>query len=87
MDAIITSTSHQSALGNEYVYVELACGKQKALVVICRGASSYVQVIVQNAMHRAYRGFGKRFASVDSAIKAYKTDAVRAMIQLAASSC
>jgi hypothetical protein len=83
MTAMITDTSRQTAMGNEYLYVELTCGKHSALVVICRGATNYVQVIVQNAMHRAYRGMGKRFATVETALKAYKTDAVRAMIETA----
>lgn len=83
MTAMITDTSRQTAMGNEYLYVELTCGKHSALVVICRGATNYVQVIVQNAMHRAYRGMGKRFATVETALKAYKTDAVRSMIETA----
>ena len=83
MDAMITETSRQTALGNEYLYVELVCGKHAALVVICRGATNYVQVIVQNAMNRAWRGMGKRFANVEAAVAAYKTDAIRSMITTA----
>lgn len=83
MDAMITDTSRQTALGNEYLYVELVCGKHAALVVVCRGASNYVQVIVQNAMNRAWRGMGKRFATVEAAVAAYKTDAIRSMITTA----
>jgi len=83
MTAIITDTTRQTALGNEYVYVELQCGKHSALVVVCRGASNYVQVIVQNAMNRAWRGMGRRFANVEAAMAAYKTAAVRTMIETA----
>lgn len=83
MDATITETIRQTALGNEYVYVELTCGKHSALVVVCRGATNYVQVIVQNAMNRAYRGMGRRFATIEAAIASYKTLAVRTMIQTA----
>ena len=83
MDAMITDTSRQTALGNEYLYVELVCGKHSALVVVCKGASNYVQVIVQNAMNRAWRGMGRRFATVDAALAAYKTAAVRTMIEAA----
>jgi len=83
MNAIITDTSRQTALGNEYLYVELVCGKHSALVVVCKGASNYVQVIVQNAMNRAWRGMGRRFATVDAALAAYKTAAVRTMIETA----
>ena len=83
MNAIITETRRQTALGNDYVYVELQCGKHSALVVVCRGASNYVQVIVQNAMNLAWRGMGRRFASVEAAMAAYKTAAVRTMIETA----
>jgi uncharacterized metal-binding protein len=83
MTAMITDTSRQTALGNEYLYVELQCGKHSALVVVCKGASNYVQVIVQNAMNRAWRGMGRRFATVDAALAAYKTAAVRTMIEAA----
>lgn len=83
MNAVIADTSRQTALGNEYLYVELVCGKHSALVVVCKGASNYVQVIVQNAMNRAWRGMGRRFATADAALAAYKTAAVRTMIQTA----
>jgi hypothetical protein len=83
MDINVIDTSRQNALGNEYVYVEMQCGKHAALVVVCRGASNYVQVVVQNAMNRAWRGMGKRFATVEAAVAAYKTDAIRGMIQTA----
>ena len=79
----ILETKKQIALGNEYLYVEMECGKHSALVVVCRGASNYVQVVVQNAMNRAWRGMGKRFANVDAAVAAYKTDAIRRMIATA----
>jgi hypothetical protein len=83
MDTMITDTSRQTALGNEYLYVEMQCGKHAALVVVCRGATNYVQVVVQNAMNRAWRGMGKRFATVEAAIAAYKTEAIRSMIKTA----
>ena len=83
MEINVIRTTRQAALGNEYLYVEMTCGKHAALVVVCRGATDYVQVVVQNAMNRAWRGMGKRFASLDSALKAYKTDAIRSMISTA----
>lgn len=83
MQINIIETSRQTALGNEYLYVEMQSGKHAALVVVCRGATNYVQVIVQNAMNRAWGGMGKRFASLDSALKAYKTEAIRGMISTA----
>ncbi len=83
MEINVIGTTRQTALGNEYLYVEMTCGKHAALVVVCRGATDYVQVVVQNAMNRAWRGMGKRFATLESALKAYKTDAIRSMISTA----
>lgn len=83
MTTMITDTSRQTALGNEYLYVEMQCGKHSALVVVCRGATNYVQVVVQNAVNRAWRGMGKRFATAEAAVAAYKTEAIRSMIHTA----
>lgn len=83
MNVNVIDTSRQTALGNEYLYVEMQCGKHSALVVVCKGSSNYVQVVVQNAVNRAWRGMGKRFASLESALLAYKTDAIRGMIRAA----
>jgi hypothetical protein len=83
METMVTETSRQTALGNNYLYVEMQCGKHAALVVVCRGATNYVQVVVQNAMNRAWRGMGKRFSTAEAAMAAYKTDAIRSMIQTA----
>jgi hypothetical protein len=83
MEINITDTSTQKALGNDYLYVEMQCGKHSALVVVCRGATDYVQVIVQNAANRAWRGMGKRFANMETALNAYRTAAIRGMIQTA----
>ena len=83
MTTMITDTSRQTALGNQYLYVEMQCGKHSALVVVCRGATNYVQVVVQNAVNRAWRGMGKRFATAEAAVAAYKTEAIRSMIQTA----
>jgi hypothetical protein len=83
MDINVIETSRQTALGNEYLYVEMQCGKHAALVVVCRGATNYVQVVVQNAMNRAWKGMGKRFANLESALKSYKTEAIRSMIATA----
>lgn len=83
MDINILDTSRQTALGNEYLYIEMQCGKHAALVVVCRGATNYVQVVVQNAMNRAWRGMGKRFSTAAAAMAAYKTEAIRGMIATA----
>lgn len=62
------------------VSFELSCGKKSAYV-------SYglvygdVDVCVNNASHRAWRGIGKCFASFTDAFNNYKSAEVRAMIE------
>lgn len=64
------------------VIADIECGKHAVQVVIC---AQYVRVLVNNASHKAWRGMGKTFPSVDAAVANYKTGAVRSMIQTAAS--
>jgi hypothetical protein len=64
-----------------YFFAELSAGKHKAMVTV---APNYLQVIVQNASNRAWRGMGKRFTNTEAALAAYKTAEIRAMIQAAA---
>lgn len=77
----VTEVTRQQALGNEYLYVEMASEKHTVLVVVCKGATSYVQVVNQNASNRAWRGMGKRFETADQAIAHYKTPAIQEMIR------
>lgn len=83
MDVMIKETSDKTyPITGRYFLAGMQCGNHSAQVVI---APTYVQVIVQNASNRAWRGMGKRFATVDAAVANYKTAEVRAMIQTAAS--
>lgn len=66
-----------SKLGR-YFYVELANGKHELTIAI---APEHVQVIVENASNRAWRGMGKRFNNKAEALAAYKTAAIRDMIE------
>lgn len=80
----VKEVTKQEACGNNYTYVEMACEKHSALVVVVKGARNYIQVIVQNASNRAWKKFGKEFATVADAVKNYKTAAIRSMIEHAA---
>ena len=62
------------------LYVSAICGKTSAIVVI---NDWEVRVIIQNAMHKAYKGHGKAFRTVAEAIANYKKDDVKAIIQAA----
>jgi hypothetical protein len=65
-------------LGGLYFTAELESGKHSAIVV-CR-ARGGLQVIVQNAANRCWKGMGKSFPTGEAALAAYKTPEIRAMI-------
>lgn len=63
-----------------YFFAELESGKHRIAITV---APDHLQVIVQNASNRAWRGMGKRFADLTTALAAYKTADIRAMVQTA----
>jgi hypothetical protein len=77
----VNEVTSQVASGNAYTYVEMTCEKHTALVVVVRGGSNYIRVVVQNASNKAWKGMGKRFDTVADALAKYKTAAIRTMIQ------
>ena len=68
-------------------HIEAQAGKQKATVSIYKGslANLGVQVVCQNASHRAFRGAGKFFKDIGAALDNYRSAEMRAIIELAAS--
>ena len=77
----VNEVLNQIACGNAYTYVEMTCEKHSALVVVARGSSNYIRVIVQNASNRVWRGHGKQFGTVAEAVANYKTSAIQSMIE------
>lgn len=67
------------ARGSNGVEVEMVCGTSAASVLL---TASAVYVLVRGGATRGK--VGRRFADVASAVAAYKTDAVRRMIETAA---
>lgn len=58
-------------------FADAQCGKVSATVAVLRNE---VWVASNNAAHRAWRGIGRRFQSVDAAIAGYKTEAMKQII-------
>lgn len=81
MSAILIRRSEAKVyqnLGGLYFTAELESGKHSAIVVVRpRGG---LQVIVQNAANRCWKGMGKSFQHPELALAAYKTPQIRAMI-------
>ena len=80
----ITQTPEE---GRRILYADLSCGKHSAFVQISSGPKSWhneVRVVVKNSSWKTWRGFGRAFKTAGEALAAYKTAAVREMIQTAA---
>lgn len=60
--------------------IEATCGKTNAVVI---DTSHQIIVLCKNASHNAWRGMGKCFANFESAKQAYKSAAMKSIIELA----
>jgi hypothetical protein len=61
-----------------YFTVDASLGKHRAIVVV---APTYVRVMVQNASAKCWRGLGRQYANAAAAIAAYRTPALRQIIE------
>jgi hypothetical protein len=72
-------------LGNTYRWVEMQCGKHRAIVTVVTGEFPRVNVVVMNAAAKAWKRLtGKTFKTIEEAVSAYKTSEVKAIISHAA---
>lgn len=85
MNILIASSGTTTANGSIYKSFELNCENKSVLVLVVSGKSNYVNVTVNNAMHRAFRGIGKNFATFEAALENYKDSKIKAMIEAAKS--
>lgn len=63
-------------------YITATCGSKSAMVAINHDKTT-VQVICKNAAHKAWRGSGRFFDSVQDAVDGYKSAEMKSMIQAA----
>jgi hypothetical protein len=63
------------------LYFSATCGKKSALVFIDENGG--VDVIVENASHKAWGGMGKRFQNKQAAVENYKSSEIKEIIQTA----
>lgn len=76
MDIMITKESNTS--GDHYI--EAICGKTTA--VVGKSSFGYIFVLCCNASHRAYRGAGRTFNTIEEAVSAYKSPEMKSIIRL-----
>lgn len=77
---IIDSKSTTYTNLGRYFFIEMVAGNHRATVSV---APKYLQVIVQNASNRAWRGMGRQFRDLNDACAYYKTPEIRAMLRTA----
>ena len=73
----IIYTMHSDENGKS---IEATCGKTTAEIIV---TSHQIIVLCKNASHYAWRGMGKCFANFESAKQAYKSAAMKSIIELA----
>lgn len=83
VQVISDTTESYANLGSTYRYVQMECGKHRAMVAVVTGKHPHLTVMVDNASHRAWRRLGRDFASAEAAKANYKTAEIRAMIDYA----
>lgn len=81
-EAILVKSAKEQILPTlgRYFYAELECGKHSVVVAV---KPTGVQVIVQNAANKCWKGMGKQYATAQDAIAAYKTPAIQNMVAAA----
>lgn len=76
MDVLVLKCARQG----DYVSLELECNKHRAGVLF---GPNHVSVCARNASNRAWGGLGRFFPNVEAARAAYKSSAMRSMIDAA----
>lgn len=56
------------------------CEKVKCTVTRAQGHYNYINVTVHNAMHRAFRGLGKDFKTIEEALTHYKSEKIKSIL-------
>lgn len=81
-NAILLKSAKEQILPRlgRYFYAELECGKHSVIVAV---KPVGIQVIVQNAANKCWKGLGKSYATAEQAVAAYKTPAIQNMIAAA----
>lgn len=80
MSVQVIRDTAENVSGITYRTVHLSTERQSLVAIVATGKTSYIRVIVQNAAHKAYRGFGKQFTTIQAALANYKNADIRAML-------
>lgn len=82
MDVMIISDETKTyPNAGTYRIVHATCGKKTATVMV---SENWIQVVCENASHKAWRGMGRSFPSLAAAREGYKSSEMRAIIDILA---
>jgi hypothetical protein len=70
---------NKSEISADYKVFDLSIGKHNATILI--GKTGSVNVIVNNACHRAWGGCGKFFNNIEDAIRNYSRPEIKSMLR------
>lgn len=84
MNILINNQSVSESNGTTYFSFDAAIENKSVAIMIVSGKSNYVNIRVKNASHKAWKGTGKDFATINEAVNNYKDGKIKAII-LAAS--
>lgn len=79
MNIQITRETTEKINGATYHSVDMIVEGKEIFVLNCTD-HGYCTVVVKNAMHRAYRGTGKQFPSIQAAYDNYKDTKIKSAI-------
>jgi hypothetical protein len=79
-----SKTSTEIATTGMYKYTKIFVDAQTPILDVLEytafKGTGYVQVVVHNASHKAYKGMGKYFDTLDTAIANYKKREIKALL-------
>ena len=78
---LITSNNIETIRGYTYKTFEAVYNNKTVSVMQVTGNSNYVVVMYKNAAHKAYRGMGKQFSTIQEALNNYKDASIKAIIE------
>ena len=73
--------------GNKYRLFDISCDSKRATIVAVSGKQNYVNVVVNNASHRAFKGLGNIFSTFEKAVEKYSDPKIKAIINAAKIEC
>ena len=83
MDILIIKDEKETIQDSEYRFIEIQIDNKVFNITEKKGSNSYVNVRINNAIQKAFRGLGKDFATYDEAINNYKDPKIIAAIEYA----